>query len=105
HDYDGDTTYKLAYSLHLLPLQTKVSRQLRILTNGFHIFKTGRCNPLRGEGRSPVPLETKQSPKKANWLPRRHSRVSEVRRIMSTDDNLCIRHAYRLDKSVESGCV
>jgi hypothetical protein len=55
--------------------------------------------------RSGFPLKAKESPKKPNWLSRRHSWNCISGRITSTDDNLRLRHAYRLDELVESGCV
>jgi hypothetical protein len=52
-----------------------------------------------------LPLKTKEPPKRANWLSRRHSCASISGGITSTDDNLCFRHAYRPDELVESGGV
>jgi hypothetical protein len=51
------------------------------------------------------PLKTKESSKKPNRLSRRHSWRSISGRITSTDDNLRLRHAYRVDELIESRCV
>jgi len=50
-------------------------------------------------------LKTKEASKKPNRLSRWHSWKSVSGRISSTDDNLRLRHAYRLDELIESGCV
>ena len=55
--------------------------------------------------RSGFPLKAKESPKKPNRLSRRHSWNSISGRIMATDDDLRLRHAYRLDELIESSCV
>ena len=51
------------------------------------------------------PLKSKESSKKSDRLSRRHSWRSISGRITSTDDNLRLRHAYRLDELIESSCV
>ena len=47
----------------------------------------------------------KESPKKPNWLSRRHSWNSIAGRIASTDNNFRLSHAYRLNELIESSCV
>ena len=55
--------------------------------------------------RSGFPLKAKESPKKPNWLSRRHSWNSIAGRIASTDNNFRLSHAYRLNELIESSCV
>ena len=55
--------------------------------------------------RSGFALKMKQSPKEPNWLSRRHSWNSISGRITSTDDDLRLRHAYRVHELIESSCV
>ena len=63
-----------------------------------------RC-PLGAGGQRGSPLKTKEPPKRPNRLSRRHSWKSISGRIRSSDDNLRLRHAYRVDELIESGRV